>query len=63
MFHWKSTTQFKFAWFFLDPHYKNVFTPDSSVSSLILIGWCEEGHPATRTRFNIPRDRQPIYGD
>ena len=23
--------------------------PDSSVSSLILVGWCEEGHPATKT--------------
>ena len=22
--------------------------PDSSISSLILVGWCEEGHPATK---------------
>ena len=22
--------------------------PDSSVSSLIQVGWCEEGHPATK---------------
>ena len=28
--------------------------PDSSVSSLILVGWCEEGHPATKTCSNIP---------
>ena len=26
--------------------------PDSSVSSLILVGWCEEGHPATRVRID-----------
>ena len=22
--------------------------PDSSLSSLILVGWCEEGHPTTK---------------
>ena len=31
--------------------------PDSSISSLILVGWCEEGHPATKTCSNFPRDR------
>ena len=38
-------------------------TPDSSISSLILVGWCEEGHPATKTRSNIPMDRQLPDGD
>ena len=37
--------------------------PDSSVSSLIQAGWCEEGHPITKTRSNIPMDKQLSYGD
>ena len=27
--------------------------PDSSVSSLILVGWCEEGHPATKNLLQL----------
>ena len=26
--------------------------PDASFSSLILVGWCEEGHPPPKTRSN-----------
>ena len=26
---------------------------DSSVSSLILVGWCEEGHPATKNLLQL----------
>ena len=37
--------------------------PDSSVSSLISVGWCEEGHPTTKTCSNIPMDRQLRDGD
>ena len=29
--------------------------PDSSVSSLILVGWCEEGHPATKNLLQLPQ--------
>ena len=35
--------------------------PDSSVSSLILVGWCEEGHPATKNSLQYPRaDNEPM---
>ena len=27
--------------------------PDSSVSSLILVGWCEEGYPATKNSLQL----------
>ena len=27
--------------------------PDSSVSSLILVGWCEEGHPTTKNSLQL----------
>ena len=27
--------------------------PDSSLSSLILVGWCEEGHPATKNLLQL----------
>ena len=27
--------------------------PDSSISSLILVGWCEEGHPATKNLLQL----------
>ena len=39
--------------------------PDSSVSSLIPVGWCEEGKgfPPPETRSNIPMDRQLPDGD
>ena len=34
-----------------------------SISSLILVGWCEEGHPATKNLLQLSRDRQLPYGD
>ena len=30
--------------------------PDSSVSSLILVGWCEEGHPATKNLLQLSQE-------
>ena len=37
--------------------------PDSSVSSLIRVGWCEEGLPPPKTRSIFPRNRQLPYGN
>ena len=31
--------------------------------SLILVGWCEEGHPATKNLLQLSQDRQLPYGD
>ena len=36
--------------------------PDSSISSLIPVDWCEEEHPATKNLLQNPH-RQLPYGD
>ena len=39
-----------------DEKHPNIYfrcAPDSSVSSLILVGWCEEGHPATKNLLQL----------
>ena len=38
--------------------------PDTIVFSLILVGWCEEGHPTTKNIVStIGSHRQLPYGD